>query len=774
MKKRHLALTAASAFSIVGTPAWAQESSPQEKTEAQDPQQVQEIVVTAQKREQVLNDVPLSITALSSDQLASRGVENATDLARVVPGFTYADTGVNAPVYSLRGVGYFDFSISAAPAVSVYLDEVPLAYPAMTQGASFDLQRVEVLRGPQGTLFGLNSTGGLVNYIAKKPSEVPEAGFSASYGRFNRLELEGYAGGPLSDTWSGRVSVKNTTAGAWEHSITRDDTLGAVNNSAGRIQLNWRPAPTVNVLFNINGYVDRSDPLAPQAIAITPLTPARVLPEVVNAPLVRGDDAQAADWNPLRRPFRDDRFWQSSARVDWDISGGVTLTSISAYSNLDSKAEIDRDGMANENSEYGLDAYIHSFFQEVRLSGKTSLLNWTVGASYGHDKTLENSAGYLATSSNIQNVFGNKLPRSDNVSHNAVETVAGFASADWRLSHTMSLTTGIRYTDTSRDFRGCTNARDPGTIAGLTAISAYYRSVNGLPPVPFVPVGEGCLVLGSNFLPTEPSFSTNEGNVSWRVAYNYQPTRDLLFYASATQGYKGGNSITVAGTSVAQYVPVRQESLLSYEAGFKATLLDGRMQLNGAGFYYDYKDKQSRSKIIDPVFGPLQALVNIPRSHAYGGELELQWLPARGLTVNGGLAYLHTEIDEWIGFDQLGAKRDFAGHPFSFAPEWQGNVDIDYHWTLPGEQTASLGASATYKSRSSADFDSNSLFKIDAYPLLDLRASLETSDKKWRFSAFVNNVTDKYYWNSVYRVQDTVVRYQAMPRTYGLGISFTY
>jgi iron complex outermembrane recepter protein len=744
---------------------------------ASDPQQEQasqidDIVVTAQKREQAVNEIPLSITALSSEQLENRNIETASDLGRVVAGFTFADTGVNAPVYSLRGVGYFDYSLAAAPAVSVYLDEIALPYPAMTQGASFDLERVEVLRGPQGTLFGQNATGGLVNYISARPSDVAGGGFSASYGRFDRVELSGYVTGPLTDTLTGRLAVQSLQSGDWQRSYTRNDTLGGADKTSARAILEWAPADNLRATFNLNGYVDRSDPQGTQVIRITPLTPARILPEVRDYPLAPRN-ARAADWSATREPTRDDRFWQASARVVWDLSDTLTLTSITAFSNLDTNDYIDRDGMANDNSQYALRGSINAFNQEFRLSGETGILNWVAGASYQKDETSENSTVNIASSSNVQSSFGVQFSDASSRINNEIGSSAVFASGDWALSDRLTLTTGLRYTKSELDFVGCTAVTEPAAIRAFAAISAFFRNANGLPVAAFTPTN-GCVTLGSNFLSTEPRFSLDEDNVSWRVALSYDVSDDVLVYASSSRGYKAGNSITVAGSSESQYRPVTQEELTAYEAGFKATLFDRTMQVNLSAFYYDYQDKQARSRILDSVFGPLQALVNIPESHSQGAELEVQWLPAEGLTVNAGLAYLDTEIDEFIGFDALGRRRDFVGQPYSFAPEWQNNIDIDYEWQVGAGRTGFVGVSAAYRSDSSADFESDPLFDIDAYTLVDGRVGIKTDDGRWKFSVWGKNLTDEYYWHSVIRVQDSVVRVAGMPRTYGvsLGVEF--
>ncbi|MCK9247232.1 MAG: TonB-dependent receptor plug domain-containing protein, partial [Anaerolineaceae bacterium] len=226
--------------------------------------QLEEIIVTAQKRSQDINDVGMSISAATGQQLANIGVSDVADLVKVTPGLTYTVSQNGTPLFTLRGVGFNDYTPGASPAVSVYVDEVPLAYGAFTKGVTLDLERVEVLKGPQGILFGQNSTGGAINYIAAKPSQDFEAGVKGSYGRFNRVEYEGFLSGGLSDTLSGRVALSGTNSDDWQRSTTSNQELGEEQVFRGRAQLLWEPTETATVLLGLNGWTDKSDTQAGQ------------------------------------------------------------------------------------------------------------------------------------------------------------------------------------------------------------------------------------------------------------------------------------------------------------------------------------------------------------------------------------------------------------------------------------------------------------------------------------------------------------------------------
>src|SRR5258706_12045354 len=257
MKTKWLLSAALSAMASTLAPAQAlAQTAPERPGTSAD---VGEIIVTAQKREQKLSDVGMAITAVTGEQLAKRGVTDVVGLTKIEPSLQFARSGYGTPVYTLRGVGYFDQSLSATSAVAIYQDEVAYTYPVMTKGALLDLERVEVLRGPQGTLYGQNATGGAVNFIAARPTSIFAAGFDANYGRFNDVDLSGFVSGPLSPTLNARLALRLQEGGAWQKSNTRQDTLGDKDNKFGRLLLDWRPTDNFTATLNINGWTDNTE-----------------------------------------------------------------------------------------------------------------------------------------------------------------------------------------------------------------------------------------------------------------------------------------------------------------------------------------------------------------------------------------------------------------------------------------------------------------------------------------------------------------------------------
>ena len=742
---------------------------------------LEEIVVTAQKREQSINDVGMSIAAVSGDTLLARDIENAADLVKVVPGFSYTPTQFDMPVYTLRGVGYYESSLAANPAVSVYVDEVPLPYPAMVRGALLDLQRVEVLMGPQGTLFGQNATGGAINYIANKPTATFEAGASADYGRFNTLGLDGYVSGPLTDKLSARLALSSVQGDGWQKGMDRGDEIGSTDEVVGRLLVDFNPTDTLALHLNANGWRDRSDSQSPQHRGISAAVPGVPLdPAFVAAPLAP-DDARATNFDAGFDYGRDTTFYQTALRADWDATETVTLTSLSAWQHTDRDQFAETDGTSVQDLALGTTGEISSFSQELRLAGAGGRLrHWVVGANYQDDEIIDHQDVLLGvgTSSFVAlGPFGTfHFDGVDNVSRNDVRTWAVFASIELALTERLALELGARYTEARNEFVGCSADDGTGELAtAFTALQALGVFLGANPTI--APVAGGCVtIVDPNLNVGETRDTLEQGNVPWRANLNWHATDDVLLYANISRGFKAGNFPTLSASDASQFTPVTQEELTAYETGFKATFPDGRMQFNGAAFYYDYVNKQLRGRVSDPLFGQLEALVNVPRSHIWGTEVQWTWAPTGGFTANLGAVYLQTQIDgTFENFSQFGGPpQSFSGNEFPYSPQWQANADLGYRHALTNAMVAFIGAGLTYRSETKGGLEDDARLAIDSYTLLDLRAGVEDELGRWRAMLWGRNVTDEYYWNNVLKAQDNVVRYAGRPSTYGITLSYRF
>ena len=630
-----LAQTASSSAASLGAgpaaplPTTGQATAPP----ASPPPTVGEIVVTAQKREQSINKVPMSITALSGSALLDRGVTQTADLTKVVPGFNFTETAYATPVYTIRGIGFQESSRAASPAVSVYVDEVPLPFPEETEAAALDLERVEVLKGPQGTLYGEDSTGGAVNYIAAKPTSHFTSGIDASYGRFNTTDVQGYVSGPITDTLTARLSGRAVESSNWQQSYTDSDTLGARNQLEARLLLDWRPIDKLKITTNFNISQDRSDTPAAQLIGIYPQSNLVPIPTgLTNFPLTPDND-RAADWDEGRKYRRDNIFLQATARADYSLTNLITLSSITSWQRYTGKQPFDTDGTTYQSDFITETGSISTIFQELRLTGRSmNRLSWIVGANYESDDTFDSNLIQFAQSS-ISQLVGFPLTDVRNQTRQDIRTSAAYANLDYDVTSSITLHGGIRYTVANRSFSGCT--QDTGDGQAATALNFLGSVLRGGAPGPLAQPGQ-CVTLNADFDPALVRSKLDENNIAWRTGADWRMNADTLVYANVSKGYKAGSFPTLSASSYVQYAPVKQENVLAYEVGSKMTLLDRKLQLNAAVFYYDYTDKQIRGEKPDPVFGNPEALVTIPKWHIEGFELSAVARPLAGLRAHPG------------------------------------------------------------------------------------------------------------------------------------------
>ncbi|MBB4640156.1 TonB-dependent receptor [Rhizorhapis suberifaciens] len=744
-----------------------------------------DIVVTANRRSQALTDVGLAMSVLDSSQLDNRQVSSVSDLAALVPGLSIGDSGYATPIYSLRGVGVNEPAVGAGSSVTVYVDEVPLTLPIFTRGASFDLERIEVVKGPQGTLYGQNATGGAINYIASKPTDNFEARIKGSYGRFNAASLEGFISGPLSDTLSGRIAARGERADGWQKSITRDDSQGKVRKFAGRAMLEWQPGDDFRALLNFNGWKDRSDTQAPQLIRIVPNNPAVApFPFVSSAPLAAGSP-RTADWDRDTDFDQNAWFYQGSLRMEYDIADGVTLTSLTAYSKFRNRSVHEADGIGYSaalgrdiiDGRYDLASDANSFTQEVRLSASFSIINFVIGANYQRDNVNDVQFGHFDDFSIISNFFGVDINSTRNLNNQRIRGYGVFGNLEAELTDYLTISGGLRINNETRSFKGCSaDSGDGNAAAGYNGFTNFLRGNLGLPPLSgsqIIGPGE-CISSNSDLIPAFRVDRLEQSNVPWNVNVNFKPFDRSLIYARVSRGFKAGNYPSLSAGNNAVFTPVSQEKLLAYELGFRSNAIDG-LSVEGAIFRYEYTDKQQRGrKDTGFPFGLVATQVNIPESRIQGAELSATLRPVTGLTLSGSAVYVDTEIKRYTGFSIEGPLVDMKGLPLNFSPKWSVNLDANYSVPITSSLNLFGGAGLAYRSKTTSQLAASSLYDIDAYTLINAQLGVEDIDGRWRLWAYGNNITNEYYWTNVVKFADTVTRFTGMPATYGVSFAYNF
>jgi iron complex outermembrane receptor protein len=736
------------------------------------PDELQEVIVTAEKRSERLNDVPMSISTATGDELKSLGVATPADLVKVVPGFTYEPGSYGVPIFALRGIGNLDNALGASPAVTVYVDQVPLPFSAMTEGAQLDIERVEVLKGPQGTLFGQNSTGGAINYIAAKPTAEPSAGVDVTYGRFNAVDVQGYVSGPITDQVTGRLAVASDTKDNWQRSTTSSATLGQKDFQQGRLLLDWKPGDAVKFELSIDGWIDQSDTVANQFVAFVPALPTgypQAFAALQNLPPTP-PIARAADWDKGPSYRRDDRLIQPALRGHWDATPGIAVDSITAYENYKRYSPSDVDGTAFNDFFVTTVGSIKTFSQELRTSGflgdRTA---WMAGVNYQHDDVDDTQrVDYDGTNSGIGPFRYYGLINSNN---QQVATKSGFGSLDFALTDKLKAQGSARYTSNDRDGQGC--GYDDGTGQLAAAFNFLSKLKTGESPG----FGPGsCVTLTPSGAPAGVVHKTlDQNNISWRGGLKWELESDFLLYANVTRGYKAGSFPTLSPAISTQYAPVPQEELTAYETGVKISLLERRLDLTGAAFYYDYKDKQILGYANVPPLGNLPALVSVPKSRADGFEFSALARPTGDLRVTFGASYTESRVEgDFVTYNPYTQLQNVSGEAYPNSPRLQLNGDVQQDFVISSGLRAFIGTTATYKTSTYSNFGDLSTFRIPGYGLVDVRAGLGDAQQGWRLELFGRNLFDKFYVLYVGRAADSVFRTAGMPVTWGVRLTYAY
>lgn len=717
-----------------------------------------------------------------------------------------------------------------------------MPFPALASHTAYDLERVEVLKGPQGILFGQNSTGGAINFIAAKPTEEFVAGGDVSYSRFNKVEANGYVAGPLTDKLGARLAFTGVKADEWQQSSSRDDENGAEEYFAMRTILEFKPTDTSSYMLNLNGWSDKSDPQALQFIARSPAIPVdgvTGLPPSTLQPLLdqpfSPEDPRAADWSASAEPESDRDFYQVIARGDWDFNNDMTLTVMSTYADFDQQQSTDGDGSPLRSFDLPLsDAEIDTWVTEVRLSGATDSAGWVIGANYEQSDTLEDQV--LSYIDNTNYTASNMFIHASGIrNEQEIENYAVFTNVDVALTGRLTAKVGARYTDSSIKVESCNYAAPnmPGAltldsdgdgVADLGApiidtdgsranVANLYNFLATLPVfnpggVAFDPISgyPDCNVLNDDGVPGPPYIGElAEDNVSWRIGLDYNLTDTVLVYGNLSKGYKTGSFPSLAASTFAQYKPVTQESVMAYEVGMKSLLLENRMQLNAAAFYYEYDDKQLRTNYVHPLFGVLDILDNVPKSEVTGLEADVIYQLSDHFTLSAAVTYLYSEVKEYKGvsvaseiaagpngLELANGPEDFSGDRIPFTPELTFSVDLDYRYyldngmeffagvTMHGQSSADAafgGERLTYTAAqlaNGADFITPYFNEMDGYEVWDTRIGVASADAKWRLTLWAKNITDEYYTTNVISTNEMVSRYAGRPATYGITLGYEY
>lgn len=631
--------------------------------------------------------------------------------------------------------------------------------------------------------------------------------------------MNGFVSGPMSDTLGGRFSFTSMNADEWQKSASRDDENGAEDYLAGRVILEFEPTDTARYLFNFNAWQDDSDPQAQQYVAFNPAIKQDAVtgnpPGTVAATAAQEfskEDSESADWASYIDPYSNRDFYQLIARGDWDLNDELTLTALTTYQDFEQEQATDGDGLPlvlfDLAPSFG---EIDTWISEVRLSSVSASAKWVVGANLEQSNTSEDQTLRYIDSTNYtdQNAYIN----SSGISLDQdISAYAVFGNMDYSLTDVLTLKAGARYTDSTIEVESCnyaaanmTGAIDVGD--GANAATMFNILGGMLGTEPFDPIGvNDCYTLNENQVPGDTyQDELSEDNVSWRLGMDYALSDDTLLYGNISKGFKSGSYPALAAANFFQLDPVTQESVLAYEAGFKSSLLGNSVQLNGAAFFYDYQDKQLRTKVLDPIFGFLDRLENVPETEIYGIEADVTAQLTERLRLSAAFTYLQSEVKSYQGASFTSeavvsngqlvlatGEEDFSGDPIPFTPELTYMIDLEYALPTEGgaewyagvnlngqtESDAAFGGSRLSYTQDQLDAGAKAITpkfnEMDGYSVVNARLGYRSGDGHWRVTLWGKNILDEYYVTNVIASSDTSARFVGRPRTFGVTLGYTF
>ena len=810
--QKHKALTLAVFAALCAAPhAYAQQ---QNAAESEEPTTLATMTVTAQKREEAMQDVPISVTALPEQLLQDTGVRDVKDLQVLVPGMTVTSTQSEAITTArIRGIGTVGDNVGLESSVGIVIDGVYRPRNSVGFGDLGQLERIEVLKGPQGTVFGKNTSAGVINVVTRRPSYTQSAEGEITVGNYSALGVSGSYNDALGEVGAFNIYAAKRKRDGWMEVRTgngprreTEDYDQNFHTLRGKLLLE----PTENLEILLSGDFTSREENCCTAVQTTVGATANILNALAGGQAVArpGDDPFDRVAYSNRPTTQDIKDKGVSVEVNWDTSwfGNATLTSITASREWEAINGLDYDFSTadvlyrNPDKDESFTGF-ETFSQEFRLTGATDRLDWMVGLFYS-DEDLNRTETYrigphyepylsVALLSLVNPALGASptaplflsqatglapgtvfagLGALDRYKQNAKST-ALFTNNTWHATDALDLTLGLRYTREKKELisnysnpngsPGCSAMLGPGGQARIAAaLMARGVPAAALPSVIPQVIGYGCLPW-ANPLHNSPTRDTvqdrEEKEWSGTLKAAYRWNENVMTYASAARGYKGGgfnldrvqssNGLSSGGAGI---VPVLDTSFAgefvdSYELGAKTTWADGNLLLNATLFHQKYEDFQLNSFL-----GTSFVVRSIPEVVSQGVDAEILWQPRalRGLMLQGGLMYADTKYGDNIpGGDFVaptGQLYKLPGGQMSFAPKWSGSASVTYEWDF-GDLMARFNIGAKYVSEYNTGSDLDVEKMQDAYTVANARFGIGAQDQRWMLELWSTNLFDEEY-----------------------------
>ncbi len=762
---------------------------------------LEEIVVTSRRIEESLQSTPISVSAFRAQDLDKLNIERIGDVSAYTPNFATigGPTGHNDAFFFIRGIGQTDLNAAADPAVGVYIDGV---YLGRIVGASFDsldIARIEILRGPQGTLFGRNTMGGAVSVTTADPGDALRGEVSVGFGQREARSAKAGVSLPLGETLGVALSGLYEEQEGWSKSIVDGKTFDDVEDAAGRIKFLWTPNDALAVRLGADASRSRGTSQNQLLVGVNPTASSPL--RVPLAPQIAADLSTDADQN--RSSIADPRYDVDAEGVnltlDWDL-GGVALKSISAFRQMEQAATSDFDGSRVNFYQSLISTDQDQLSQELQLSGEAGPIQWLLGAYYFDESAYHNNSISLGGNNGClpsptpfpyvgpyplcggapyASLLVDRVVTNNQQFDIDIEAIATFAHVSWRFTDRWSASFGLRWTEEEK-----TQAYDyfVDNTAGVANVACRPPGAPNTPPTGlcFSPVPPGVIYTLSprNALVGVPTtYSKSWSDITPKLGLEFQASDQLLWYASYSEGFKSGGfngrvQPNVQSGRFGNIEPYDPEQLKTAELGWKWQFADNRVRLNGAVFGSRYEDIQLL--VLDAGSGFFDN-TNAGEAEIYGAELDLLAQPIAALEVMASVGYIHheyTDLDPRAALSGITQDSKLPG-----TPEWSGSLGLQYTWALGAVGDLSLRGDYSYRSKVVFNAVNGPLEGGDDVSLVNARASYVFASDALTLSAYVLNVTDEEY---VINGQDVTgalgVAFNAVgpPREWGLELTYRF
>ncbi len=667
------------------------------------PEALQEIVVTAERRAERLQDVPISVSAFSTDQLSKLGIADARDLAGEAPNFYIKEqAGYAKPQIFMRGMGSDDFNATAQNAVAFYEDDVYLGGLSSLLMTSFDLDRIEVLRGPQGTLYGRNTTGGAIKFVSKQPSGQFEADTSVTYGRFNEARVEAGVGGPLADSLSGRFAGVFDRRDGSQFDLATGSNVDRHHDYALRGQLKWNGEGPVRALLAVEGGNHTGDNLWYHHVGLNP----------DGTDVFGYKDPPGTGWYDVNSGPQNEKITTFASRltVDMDL-GGSTLTSVSAFGRTNYAERLDTDVSPIDNFTVYIQDQHKQYSEELRLVSKEEgSLHWIAGLFAYGDALGSNQVYDFGRSLRGPGVVPDLVTlfpaavRQIYDQHSQSYALFGEATQSW--TDRFKTTVGLRWTEDRKSIN-------------------LHSLFDELPPY------------------NQDLLKQQEKNTwsspTWRLTFDYTASRDILFYTSYNRGFKSGGYNGSALFLPVELTPYQPEHVDALEMGAKTQWLDRRLTLNADVFYNWFRDLQGFQ--FSNIGGtPVSIPGNAATARIYGAEIEVVAMPLPGLMLTTSVGVLHARYGQYQT-----PLADFSGNRLIDAPDLTLTSSAEYGFPVMQGWTLAPRLSISYTSKQYFDISNPPDQVQNGYHLLNAELSLHRDDDRLDVFLWGKNITDTHY-----------------------------